>query len=134
MEPPIFQASVPDGSPQQYMYRARMFQEAALGMPDYKATEQFWPKYALLCHAAELALKGFVRLQSTKGRTPPAQQPHNHDLLGWYKLAINFDLKYDADMEACVSLFSELHRNSFVRYPEPMPKPAPSLTSASSRI
>lgn len=134
MEAPIFPASTPDGSPKQYMYRARMFQEAARDMPDYKANEQFWPKYALLCHAAELALKAFVRSQSAKGIVLPVQQLHNHDLLGWYHLAVHGGLNHSKDMEAAVSLLGEHHRHSFMRYPEPMPKPASSLISASSEI
>jgi hypothetical protein len=33
-----------------------MFREAAVRLPDYSNGEQFWPKYALLTHAIELAL------------------------------------------------------------------------------
>jgi hypothetical protein len=36
---------------------ARQFRRAAMQMADYVNGEQFWPKYALLTHAIELALK-----------------------------------------------------------------------------
>lgn len=130
MEPPIFSAVQPDASPQQYMHRARMFQRAALGMTDYLNGEQFWPKYAVLCHAAELALKAFVNLEVAKGRTFPAQQPPNHDLLGWYQLALQFGLERNVEMEVNVCLLNELHRSHFMRYPQLQSKPVPSLSFA----
>jgi len=38
-----------------------MFRKAAEQLPDYFGAEQFWPKYALLTHAIELALKAFAQ-------------------------------------------------------------------------
>jgi hypothetical protein len=51
-------------------------------MDDYVNGERFWPKYALLSHAIELALKGFVN-HSTSSGIPSRKEPKQHDLLGW---------------------------------------------------
>jgi hypothetical protein len=59
MKPPIFAARPIGNAAQQYMHRARMFRDAAIKLPDYSSAEQYWPKYALLTHAIELALKSF---------------------------------------------------------------------------
>jgi hypothetical protein len=75
MKPPIFSSFLPDATPMQYMHRARQFRHATMRMADYVNGEQFWPKYALLTHAIELALKAFVN-HSTPSGIPAGREPN----------------------------------------------------------
>ncbi len=68
-----------------------MFREAAISLPDYANGEQYWPKYALLTHAIELSLKAFADYSVVEGK-PPGKEPKQHDLTGWYALAIYYGL------------------------------------------
>ena len=61
MRPPIFPPQTIGDTPQQYLHRARMFRDAAMQLPDYVNSEPNWPRYALLMHAIELALKAYAR-------------------------------------------------------------------------
>ena len=62
---------------QRYMQRARMFRAAAIRLSDYSNGEQFLPKYAMLTHAIELALKAFA-LHSVATGKPSGNRPSNH--------------------------------------------------------
>ena len=64
-----------------------MFRDAATALPDYSNSEQYWPKYALLTHAIELSLKAFADYSVATGK-PPGKEPKQHDLSGWYQLAL----------------------------------------------
>jgi hypothetical protein len=116
MKPPIYSSVQPDGTPAQYMHRARQFRRAAMQMADYVNGEQFWPKYALLTHAIELALKAFVN-HSTCSGIPPGKEPKQHDLLGWYQLAVDYGLPRDSGIEENIDYLNELHRIHYMRYP-----------------
>jgi hypothetical protein len=117
MKPPMFASAQPDASPMEYMHRARQFRHAAMPMADYVNGEQFWPKYALLTHAIELALKAFVN-HSTPSGIPVGTEPRQHDLLGWYRLAVDYGLGHDAHIEENVDYLNELHRTHYMRYPQ----------------
>jgi methylglyoxal synthase len=88
-----------------------MFREAAISLPDYRNGEQFWPKYALLTHATELLLKAFVG-------NPRGNQPHNHDLQGWYRLALECGLPDATGVKDNIDLLNQLHRTHYTRYPQ----------------
>jgi hypothetical protein len=62
MKPPIFSIRPTGSDAQQYLHRARMFRHAAGELVDYFNGEQYWPKYALLTHAIELALKALANI------------------------------------------------------------------------
>ena len=72
--PPIFSGPTIGNTPQQYLHRARMFRSAAINLPDYSNGEQYWPKYALLTHAIELALKAFAQPNNISPGKEPASQ------------------------------------------------------------
>jgi hypothetical protein len=128
MEPPHFASAQPDGTPMQFMHRARQFRRAAMPpMPDYESAGPFWPKYALLTHAIELALKAFVAKSATAG-IPAGKEPKQHDLLGWYQLAVVYGLAHDPRIEENVDYLSELHRIHYMRYPQRSSKPVPNLS------
>jgi hypothetical protein len=127
MKPPVFSSVQPDETPTQYMHRARQFRRAAMQMADYVNGEQFWPKYALLTHAIELALKAFVN-HSTSSGIPSGKKPKQHDLLGWYQLAVDYGLPRDSGIEGNVDYLNELHRIHYMRYPQRGSKPVPDLS------
>ena len=124
MKPPIFSSVQPNGSPQQYMHRARMFRSAAINLPDISNGEQFWPKYALLTHAIELALKAFVAHSANSGK-PLLKEPKQHDLAGWYHLAVQYGLQHEGEIEERIDLLNELHLNHYTRYPQQWSPPIP---------
>jgi hypothetical protein len=125
MSAPIFAITSTGTKAQQYLHRARQFREAAIGIPDSRNGEQNWPKYALLTHAMELALKAFAFHSAGDG--PIVNEPTQHDLVGWYKLAVGYGLEDERTVSENVSLLNELHKTHFMRYPKQLPGPVPNL-------
>jgi hypothetical protein len=123
MRPPIFAVASTGPKAQQYLHRARQFREAAMGLPDYRNGEQNWPRYALITHAIELALKGFAF--HFAGNNPIANEPRQHDLAGWYKVALAFGLADNAGVEENIGFLNELHKGHFMRYPKHLSGPVP---------
>ncbi|HSZ65806.1 MAG TPA: hypothetical protein VK825_06335 [Xanthobacteraceae bacterium] len=117
MRPPIFGARPDGNTAQQYMHRARMFRAAAMRLVDYSNAEPNWPKYALVTHAIELALKAFALHCVEKGASP-AEEPKQHDLVGWYLLAVKYGLPDDPDIEENIGLLNQLHLTHYTRYPQ----------------
>lgn len=124
MKAPIFAGPRTADTPQQYLHRARMFRDAAIPLPDYKNGEQFWPRFALLTHAIELALKAFVRHSAANGN-PIAKEPKQHDLSGWYKLALQCGLQDDPTIGQNIEILNELHSTHYSRYPQHRAAPIP---------
>jgi hypothetical protein len=102
---------------QQYLHRARMFRDAAIPLPDYLNGEQFWPKYALLTHAIELSLKAFAQHSVENGK-PPGKEPKQHDLLGWYQLALEYGLPDEPSVADNLDVLNQLHLTHYTRYPQ----------------
>jgi hypothetical protein len=94
-----------------------MFREAATQLSDYWNGEQFWPKYALLTHAIELSLKAFVQHSVGTGK-PSGEEPKQHDLLGWYQLAIKHGLPDESKVADNLDLLNQLHLTHYTRYPQ----------------
>jgi hypothetical protein len=104
-----------------------MFRDAATsaGLPDYRNGEPFWPKYALVTHAIELSLKAFAHHSIENGKPAPAKEPKQHDLLGWYRVAVDYGLADEPGMAEDVALLNEIHFGHFTRYPQHRTKPIP---------
>jgi hypothetical protein len=117
VKPPIFSAQSIGTKPQQYLHRARMFRDAAIGLPDYSSGKQYWPKYALLTHAIELALKAFAQHSVDIGQ-PAGKEPKQHDLLGWYRLALQYGLPDEPSVAENVHFLGQLHLTHYARYPQ----------------
>jgi len=132
-KPPIFPPPPAGNRPQQYLHRARMFRDAATNLSDYTSTEPNWPRYALLTHAIELSLKAFAQ-HSIENGSLPGKEPGNHDLVGWYRLAVDYGLKADAEIQEHLALLNELHETHFSRYPQnkSTPLPDPSIIADST--
>jgi hypothetical protein len=124
MKPPIFSAPHAVSIAQQYLHRARMFRNAAVDMSDYSNAEPNWPKYALLTHAIELSLKAFAHHSVENGMTP-GKEPKQHDLLGWYNLALQYGLQFDPTIAYNLNLLNELHVTHYSRYPQNRTTPLP---------
>jgi hypothetical protein len=112
----------------QFLHRARMFRSAAIDLSDIVNGEQNWPKYALLTHAIELALKAFVEHSVQIGQ-PPSQRAKNHDLAAWYGLALECGLPHDPRVEEHIRVLNELHETHYTRYPQKRATPMPSATN-----
>jgi hypothetical protein len=117
MKPPMFSIRPTGNMAQQYLHRARMFRDAAMRLPDYSNGEQFWPKYALLTHAIELSLKAFAQHSVENGK-PPGKEPKQHDLLGWYQLALEYGLPDEPSVADNVDVLNQLHLTHYTRYPQ----------------
>jgi hypothetical protein len=117
MKPPMFSISPAGNMAQQYLHRARMFRDAAIPLPDYLNGEQFWPKYALLTHAIELSLKAFAQHSVENGK-PPGKEPKQHDLLGWYQLALEYGLPDEPSVANNLDVLNQLHLTHYTRYPQ----------------
>lgn len=126
MGPPIFAITPSGTNAQQYLHRARQFRDAAIGLPASRNGEQNWPMYALLTHAIELALKAFVMHSAGAGPTK-TKPPGNHDLVGWYNLAVSYGLENEPTIAEGIGFLNELHETHFMRYPThrtgPIPNP-----------
>jgi hypothetical protein len=83
------------------------------------------PKYALLTHAIELSLKAFAMHSTEIGIPAPVKEPKQHDLLGWYRLAVDYGLSDEPGMEGYVRLLNELHFGLATRYPQRFASPLP---------
>ncbi|WP_454818874.1 hypothetical protein [Labrys neptuniae] len=116
MRVPMFAIQVTGTRPQQYLHRARMFRSAAMGLPSYVNSEQNWPRYALLLHACELALKAYCEQSVANGK--PTARAKNHDLNGWYRLAVSYGLPGDKGVADAIGVLAEIHSNHYTRYPE----------------
>lgn len=113
---------------QQYLHRARMFRDAAMGLTDYLNGEQYWPKYALLTHAAELSLKAFHHHSVETGK-PSGKEPKQHDLRGWYDLALQYGLPDERSVADNIDILNELHITHYTRYPKDRATPVPDATA-----
>jgi hypothetical protein len=116
LKPPIFSIGPTGTKAQQYLHRARMFRAAAERLPDYANGEQYWPKYALLTHAIELSLKAFAQHSVDNGK-PAGKEPKQHDLLGWYRLALQYGLADEPTVAGNLDLLNQLHLTHYTRYP-----------------
>ena len=130
MIPPIYQTNLSGTAAQQFLHRARMFRDAAClpALPDYRNGEPFWPKYALLTHAIELALKAFALHHSVDiGRGPG-----NHDLRGWYNVALQHGHGDNPAISENIDKLNDLHSSHYSRYPQRRPVPDASVIADST--
>jgi hypothetical protein len=86
-----------------------------MGLPSARNGEQNWPRCALLSHAIELALKAFAFHSAGDGPIP--NEPRQHDLVGWYKLAVGYGLEDEPAIADSVGFMNDLHKTHFTRYP-----------------
>jgi hypothetical protein len=102
-----------------------MFRAAAGELSDYSNGEQYWPKYALLTHAIELSLKAFHHHSIQNGKPAPSKEPRQHDLAGWYRLALQYGLQDTPGVASNIEVLNELHDGHYTRYPKERSTPVP---------
>lgn len=132
MKPPMFSPPPGGSKPQQYLHRARMFMGAAINLPNYVNGEQNWPAYALWLHACELALKAFC--DKSVGDGKPSKRAPNHDLQGWYQIALQYGLPADQRISEYVAILTKIHIDHHTRYPDTGNTPIPDLSNVAGEV
>ena len=132
MTPPIFPQRMGGPRPLEYIHLARMFRDASVQLPNYVGPEQNWPAYALLLHSCELALKAFCAQSVANGK--PEARTSNHDLRGWYDIALQYGLPADPRVGAGIDILTELHAHHYTRYPDNRTMRAPELSNVVGEV
>lgn len=96
-------------------------------LPHYFNSEPYWPKYALLTHAIELSLKAFHHHSVETGK-PSGNEPKQHDLRGWYDLALQYGLQDERSAADNIDILNELHITHYTRYPQDRATPVPNAS------
>jgi hypothetical protein len=104
-----------------------MFKKAADELVAYSSGEQFLPKYALLTHAIELALKAFATYSVAAGKREGEHLSH-HDLRGWYRRALQYGLPENPTVTENIESLHEAHFTHYLRYPKELTTPLPDLS------
>jgi hypothetical protein len=120
MKPPAnwIQSGLPPSI--EYLARAEMFRKAAYRLVDMTDARVNWPKYFLLGHAVELALKAVTKsFEERTGRKPVNPMPTNHDLLGYYNAAVEAGMRQlPFHIEGILQDLAALHEDHIARYPK----------------
>ena len=104
-----------------------MFKDAATNLVAYTNAEQNWPRYALVLHAIEPALKAFAKQCEMQGANL-GNLPHNHDLQAWHDLAVQHGLENNQRIAQNIPYLTDLHFTHFSRYPQNRSTPVPDLS------
>jgi hypothetical protein len=104
----------------EYLARAEMFRKATYGLVDMTDARVNWPKYFLLGHAVELALKAVtMSFEERTGRQPVNPMPVRHDLLGYYQAAVEAGMSpLPFQIEGILQDLAALHEDHHARYPK----------------
>ena len=84
----------------------------------------------MLTHAIELALKAFADHSIQNGRPSPAREPKQHDLSGWYELALQYGLPDEPELRENIDALNQLHLTQYTRYPTDAVRPIPDARSS----
>jgi hypothetical protein len=97
-----------------FFLRAMEFEKAYHAVPPPPPFSWSWPRYFLLCHAIELALKAFLTLH---GASEPDLKKIGHDLKKLLKHAEKFGLKLTPDTQHAIERLARAHKEHWARYP-----------------
>ncbi len=104
---------------QALLARARQYRNVAMSLVDIDNGRPNWPKYTLLFHAIELALKAAIVLYGERGVPKPSDpEPANHDLNALYDYAAAYGLIKRQETLNDLPHISELHVIHYARYPQ----------------
>jgi len=112
--------------PYQHLYARDHLQRADEFLQAFKALPEgvppSWPRYFLLCHAIELALKAYLLSRNwTKAKLKTIR--YRHDLKALLREATNEELQLSASVAADIEALNEAHQNFWPRYPMEESKP-----------
>jgi hypothetical protein len=104
----------------EYLARAELFRRSTYELVDMTNAQLNWPKYFLLGHAVELALKAVAKsFEERTGKKPVDPMPGNHDLLGYYWAAVHAGMRQlPFHIEGVLQDLAELHEDHHARYPK----------------
>jgi hypothetical protein len=104
---------------QELLARARQYRNVAMSLVDIDNGQPNWPKYTLLFHAIELALKAAIVSYGERGLPKPfSPEPGNHDLNALYDYATAYGLIRRQEILNDLPHISELHVIHYSRYPQ----------------
>ncbi|WGD52383.1 hypothetical protein QA641_00030 [Bradyrhizobium sp. CB1650] len=104
---------------QELLARARQYRAVAMALVDIDNGRPNWPKYTLLFHAIELALKAAIVSYGERSVPKPScPQPGNHDLSALYDYATAYGLIRRREIVDDLPHISELHVIHYARYPQ----------------
>jgi hypothetical protein len=80
-----------------------------------------WPRYFLLCHSVELALKAFLHMKGVSEREMRGRQ-YGHSLAKLFEAASNHGLDISERARLIPHYYNDLHMDGWSRYPMPEDK------------
>ncbi len=92
VEPTPFKAISPAIQARRFLARAQQFQIVAMDLADMDGPEPNWPKWFLVTHAIELAIRPFIVSRRDLDNPPPMLEPANYDLVSLYDYAVQYGL------------------------------------------
>jgi hypothetical protein len=103
--------------PYDFFGRALQFKRAfgELPAPDYPPDD--WPRYFMLCHAIELALKAYLAANGISYKQ--LKDGFGHNLSAALTEATNKGLSLTAATQAAINTLNEAHTKFWHRYPTP---------------
>lgn len=117
--PVPFHVQSPPFQSQEILARARQYRNVAMSLVDIDNGRPNWPKYTLLFHAIELALKAAIVSYGERGLPKPSgPEPGNHDLNALYDYATTYGLVRRQAILNDLPHISELHVIHYARYPQ----------------
>ncbi len=79
-----------------------------------------WPRYFLLCHSIELALKAFLHVNGVS--EPEMRARHGHSLAKLFEAAATHGLAMSERAKLIPHYYNDLHMDGWSRYPLPEDK------------
>lgn len=102
-----------------YLVRAELFRDSAYRLVDITGGQPNWPKYFLQGHAVELALKSVaMSFEERTGQPAARPMPQRHDILGYYRVAVNAGMRKLPHVEDLLGELADLHEEHHARYPK----------------
>jgi hypothetical protein len=120
MPPPIFPPLSSPLPALDWHARARLYLDQAINMPDIVNGQPNWPRYFLLAHAAELAIRSVLVFEKDgpHARAVGKEPGDRHDLVAFCNHAIKVGLKTGIGAMRELPYLSEIHKNHVARYPK----------------
>src|SRR5271170_7179400 len=114
--------SYPDAlRPGDHLRLAEDFYQAFRDLPRHPPP-QSWPRYFMLCHAIELALKAYLAFHGATGKAL-TDKNLRHNLAELLTQATKQGLSLGAPAQSDIRLLQEAHENYWHRYPKENAKP-----------
>ena len=103
-------------SPFEYLDFSQQFFTAFKQLPEERPDRTpSWPRYFLLCHSIELALKAYLSLRTTLAELRKIERRHN--LTQLVNEAVEKELALSTQTQDTIKLLTKAHSNLLHRYP-----------------